>query len=283
MIQQFIYFPTPDGIALGGVASTASRYGVYNGGTWTESSFDEFISQGGTIDPSTGAVLTDPGNVTLETLDVPYLKPEELTSFEIGFNSIISKTLLIDLNYYHTTYTNFLGGVNGYSKEATTHRGEQIDAGTRWLLYANSPSKIKSDGVSLGATYNLPNNFVLTGNYTYTTFSGEQPEGFLTMFNTPKNRYNLGFSNNKLTEYLGFNVNFSYQDAFIWESDYGTATMPSYSLIDAQVNYKFSAFKTIVKIGATNIGGSDYRTNFGSAFIGQTYYVSIVFDELLRN
>lgn len=283
MIQQFMFFPTPTGIALGGVSSNASRYGVYNGGTWTESSFDEFISQGGTIDPSTGAIFSNPGNVELETLDAPYLKPEELTSFEIGYNSIISKTLLIDLNYYHTTYTNFLGGVNGYSKEATAHRGEQIDAGTRWLLYANSPSKIKSDGLSLGATYNLPNNFVLTGNYTYTTFSGEQPEGFLTMFNTPKNRYNLGFSNNKLTENLGFNVNFSYQDAFIWESDYGTATMPSYSLIDTQVNYKLSAFKTIVKIGATNIGGSDYRTNFGSTFIGQTYYVSLVFDDLLRN
>ena len=58
--------------------------------------------------------------------------------------------------------------------------------------------------------------------------------------------------------------------------------MPSYSLIDAQVNYKLSAFKTIVKIGATNIGGGDYRTNFGSTFIGQTYYVSLVFDDLLR-
>ena len=282
MIQQFIYFPTPDGIALGGTPSNASRYGVYNGGAWTESSYIDFITQGGTIDKNTGEVLTNPGNVTLETLNVPYLKPEELTSFEIGYNSIISKTLLIDLNYYHTTYTNFLGNLGVANKEATSHRGNQIDAGSLWSLYANSPSKLKSDGLSLGVTYNLPNNFVLIGNYTYTTFSGEQPEGFLTMFNTPKNRYNLGFSNRTLTKNLGFNINFSYQDAFLWESDYGTATMPSYSLIDAQVNYKLSAFKTIVKIGGTNIGGGDYRTNFGSSFIGQTYYVSLVFDDLLK-
>ena len=81
---------------------------------------------------------------------------------------------------------------------------------------------------------------------------------------------------------LGFNFNFSYQDEFIWESLYGTGTMSSYSLIDAQVNYRLTSLKTMVKIGATNLGGSDYRTSFGSSYIGQTYFVSLVFDELLN-
>ena len=58
--------------------------------------------------------------------------------------------------------------------------------------------------------------------------------------------------------------------------------MPSYGVIDAQVNYKVSSIKTIVKLGATNVGGPDYRTNFGSSFIGQTYYVSLIFDEIMN-
>jgi outer membrane receptor protein involved in Fe transport len=282
-IQQFIYFPVPGAIALGGVPSIASRYGVYDGGSYTISSYTDFASQGGTLDPTTGAILTNPGNVTLETANVPYLKPEELRSFEIGYNSIIGGVLLVDLNYYHTSYTNFLGDVFVASKTSTTHRGEQIDAGSIWALYTNSPSNLTSDGFGVELTYNLPNNFVVKGNYTYATVSGEQPDGFLVGFNTPRNRINLGFSNRKLTEKLGFNMNFSYQDDFLWESQYGTATMPSYTVFNAQVNYKLPSLKTIVKIGGTNIGGSDYRTNFGSAFIGQTYYVSLVFDELLRN
>ncbi len=282
MVQQFIYFPTPSGILLGGVPSIASRYNVYNGGAWTQASYNDFVTQGGSVDPTTGAILSNPGNVTLETLDVPYVKPEELTSFEIGYNSVIGGNVLIDLNYYHTTYSNFLGGVNAINKVSTTHQGQQVDAGTLWLLNANSPSKITSDGFGLSLTYNLPNNFVLTGNYTYTTLSGDQPAGFLTQFNTPKNRYNLGLANSKVTNNFGFNVNFSYQDAFLWESAFGVGNISSYAVVNAQVNYALPSLKTIVKIGGSNIGGSDYRTNFGSSFIGQVYYVSLVFDELFK-
>jgi iron complex outermembrane recepter protein len=281
-LRQFIYFPTPGGIALGGVPSTAERYGIYNGGSWTLGSYSDFVSQGGTIDATTGAIITNPGNVTLETANLSYLKPEQLTSFEIGYNNIIGSKLLIDMNYYHTTYTNFLGQAQVYNKIATSQRGEQIDAGTLWAPNTNSPSTLKSDGFGLGLTYNLPNNYVVSGNYTYTTFSGELPEGFLTFFNTPRNRINLGFSNRNVIKNLGFNLNFSYQDAFLWESEFGTATMPSYSLFNAQINYKLESLNTIVKIGGTNIGGSDYRTNYGSSFIGQTYYVSLVFDDILK-
>jgi hypothetical protein len=85
-----------------------------------------------------------------------------------------------------------------------------------------------------------------------------------------------------LTKKLGFNLNLSYQDAFLWESAYGTDTMPSYTLFNAQVNYRLPSLKTIVKIGGTNIGGQDYRTNYGSTYIGQTYYVSFIFNDLMK-
>ncbi len=282
MLQQFIFFPAPGGINIGGVPSVGSRYGIYNGGLWTKASYEDFAAQGGTLDPTTGAILSNPGNVTLETENVSYLKPEQLKSFEIGYNILISGKLLIDVNYYHTWYTNFLGQIRAYSKAATDHRGQQIDAGTLWAPNANSPSELTSNGIGIGLTYNLPNNYVLTGNYNYATFSGEQPEGFLAQFNTPKNRFTLGLGNPRLTRRLGFQVNYRYQDSFFWESDYGSATMPSYGLLDAQVNYRIPDLKTMIKLGGTNIGGNDYRTNFGSTFIGQTFYVSLVFDEFMK-
>jgi outer membrane receptor protein involved in Fe transport len=282
MLQQFIFFPAPGGINVGGVPTVGSRYGIYNGGLWTKSSYEDFVGQGGALDPTTGEILTNPGNVTLETEDVSYLEPEQLKSFEIGYNTIISGKLLIDANFYHTWYSNFLGQIRAYSKVATERRGQQINAGTFWAPNANSPSELTSYGIGIGLTYNLPNDFVLTANYNYTTFSGEQPEEFLTQFNTPKNRYVLGIGNPRLTQRLGFQVNYRYQDSFFWESAYGSATIPAYGLLDAQINYRIPAFKTIVKLGGTNIGGNDYRTNFGSTFIGQVYYVSLVFDQLTK-
>ena len=282
MIQQFVFFPTPGGIALGGVETNASRYGIYNGGSWTIESYSDFVSQGGTLDPTTGEIITNPGNVTLETSNLSYVKPEQLESFEIGYNGVIEDRLLIDLNFYHTWYTDFLGQARVVNKVATSHQGQQIDAGTLWAPNVNSSSTLTSDGFGISLTYILPRNFVATGNYTYATFSGELPAGFITGFNTPKNRINLGISNAKLTKHLGFNLTLSYQDEFLWDSLYGTATMPSYTLFNAQASYKLPAINTIIKLGGTNIGGQDYRTSFGSSFVGQTYYLSLIYDSLLN-
>lgn len=171
-LQQFIYFPVPGAIALGGSPSIASRYGVYDGGSYTIGSYIDFATKGGTFNPTTGAIITNPGNIRLQTANVPYLKLEELSSFEIGYNGIIGGNLLVDLNYYHTSYTNFIGQEIVVSKTSTTHRGEQIDAGSIWALNANSPAVLTSDGFGLELTYNLPKNFVAKGNYTYATFSG---------------------------------------------------------------------------------------------------------------
>lgn len=266
---------------LGGVASNASRYGIYNGGAWTQTSYNNFIQNGGVIDPTTGAVTQ--GNASLlQTANVSYVKPEQLWSYEVGYKGVIATKLLIDLNYYYSSYSNFLGEQYVVSKVATQHQGSQINAGSLWYPYTNSPYTLTSQGIGLGLTYNLPKNFVLLGNYNYATFSGQTTPDFQANFNTPQNRYSAGIGNRKLTKNLGFNVNFRYQDSFLWESSYGVATIPSYGVLDAQVSYKVTSMKSVFKLGGTNLGGNDYRTNFGSPFIGQMYYLSITFDEFLK-
>jgi len=278
---QYIYFNNPTGILLGGVPSNASRYGIYNGGAYTQSSYNTFVSQGGVLDPTTGAVTA--GNASLlQTANVSYVKPEQLWSYEVGYKGVIATKLLVDLNYYYSSYNNFLGEQYVVSKAATIHQGTQINAGSLWYPYTNSPYTLTSQGVGLGLTYNLPRNFVLLGNYNYTTFSGQTSSDFQANFNTPQNRYSFGVGNRKLVKNLGFNVNFRYQDSFLWESSYGVATIPSYGVLDAQVTYKVTAMKSVFKLGGTNLGGNDYRTNFGSPFVGQMYYLSITFDEFLK-
>jgi outer membrane receptor protein involved in Fe transport len=282
MLAQLIYFPQVSGISLGGVPSIASRYGVYNGGAWTPESYNDFIKQGGKLDPATGAILLNPGNVTLQTANIPYLKPEQLWSFEIGYKGVIANSLLVDLNYYYTSYTNFVGTQSVHSKVSTVHQCKQVNAGEAWTLSANSPSTLTSYGIGLGLSNYFPKNFNLSGNYNFTTFHGQQDPGFLTSFNTPRNHFGLGLSNSKLAGNFGFNITWRYQEAFVWESLFGKATMPAYGVLNAQVNYKFTALKTMIKLGGTNLGGYDYRTSFGSPFVGQVYYISFIFDELLK-
>ncbi len=280
---QYIFFPSSSGTLLGSVEANAARYGVHNGGAYTYPSYQAFQASGGTIDPNTGATVG--GNASLlQTANVGYVKPEQLQAYEVGYKGVIAKSLLVDLNYYYTSYTGFIGSQIIVSKAATSHQGKQINAGSLFSPYVNSTENVNSQGVGLGLTYNLPRNFVVNGSYNWATYTAnENPSSdFRAGFNTPTNKYSIGVGNRKVAKNLGFNVNFRYQDTFLWQSSYGTWNVPSFGVLDAQVNYKVPSIKTIFKLGGTNIGGSDYRTNLGSPFIGQTYYISVTFDEFLN-
>ncbi|MDZ7934200.1 MAG: hypothetical protein U5M51_04365 [Emticicia sp.] len=120
------------------------------------------------------------------------------------------------------------------------------------------------------------------------------PELLYAGYNTPKNRYNVSFGK-RLTsgDKFGFNINLRHQDQFVWQASFnqptttGTTsftntTVPKITNLDAQVSYKLSAMKSIIKIGGTNIGSKPYIQAFGSAAVGSIYYVAITFDELLN-
>lgn len=278
---QYIYFPSSSGILLGSVKDNAERYGVHNGGAYTQASYNAYRASGGTINATTG-VPTGGNTALLETADIPYVTPEKLKSFEVGYKGLIATKLLIDLNGYYTSYQNFIGSQIIVSKNATTHQGKAVAAGSLFSPYVNSTENVTSYGVGLGLSYSLPRNFVLSGNYSYATFSANESPEFRAGFNTPQNKYNVGISNRKVTKNLGFNVNFRWQEEYLWQSSYGEWNVPAYGVVDAQVSYKLSPIKTMIKIGGTNIGGGDYRTNLGSPFIGQQYYVSLTFDEFLK-
>ncbi|NOT76571.1 MAG: TonB-dependent receptor [Cyclobacteriaceae bacterium] len=278
---QFIFFPSSGGTLLGSTEKNAARYGIHNGGAWTQTSYNAFIASGGTLDPTTGTPVG--GNASLlATANVKYVQPETLQSVELGYKGLIASSVLVDLNGYYTQYSNFIGGQIVASKAATSHQGKQINAGSLFSPYTNSTEDVKSMGVGLGLSYTVYKTYVLNGNYNWSDFTANESAEFNAGFNTPKNRMSVGIGNRKLAKNLGFNVNFRYQDAFQWQSSYGRWTVPAYGVIDAQVNYKVPSIKTMFKIGGTNLGGADYRTNLGSPFVGQQYYISLTFDEFLN-
>ncbi len=92
----------------------------------------------------------------------------------------------------------------------------------------------------------------------------------------------MSISNRELVENFGFMVNYRWQEAFEWQSAFGSGLIPTYGVIDAQINYKIKDWKTIIKVGANNLLGQDYRTNIGAGYVGQLYYVSLTFNEFMN-
>ena len=279
---QYIFFPVGTNTLLGSSEDNAARYGVHKGGAWTRASYEAFRGSGGTLAPDGNPTGGNPN--LLVTDDVDYVKPERLSSYEIGYKGLFSENFIVDLNVYYTSYKDFIGGDDVAAKFQTVHQGTTYAPGTIYSPYRNASEDVTSTGIGVGLTYNFGRGYFATGNYNYATFDSEQSDGstFRAGFNTPENKLNLGVGNRKLTKNLGFNLNFRWQDKFLWQSDFGDWNVPEFGVFDAQVSYKITSIKTIAKIGGSNLFGKDYRTNLGGPFVGQQYYISLTFDEFLK-
>jgi len=102
------------------------------------------------------------------------------------------------------------------------------------------------------------------------------PPGFQTFFSTPKYRSNVTLSNSGFgkNKRYGFSVVYRWMDAFLYEGDFASYTLPAIHTVDAQVSYKLPKTRSIIKIGGNNILNQYYIQGAGNPAIGGLYYVS---------
>jgi len=208
---------------------------------------------------------------------VPYnykeLKPESMRSFEAGYKGYINKKLLIDMYAYFGKYTNFLGRI--VLVQPTNNN-------KLYSVVTNSETEVNTWGAGIGFDYKMAKNYFSFFN-AYTDNLTDVPSGFQSGFSTPKYRFNAGFGNSGLgkKKNIGFNINLRWQDEFYWESGgLADGTVKAYTTLDAQVNYRLSKIKSMIKLGGTNITNKFYQTGFGNPYIGAMYYLSFGYNIL---
>lgn len=283
--NQFIFFPTGQGILVGSTEANAKRYGIHEGGAYTNASYNAFI----------GSVLQGaPNPGLLVERNIGYVQPERLKAYEIGYKGLVTPKFLLDFNVYHSVYNDFITQETVRAKVGTTHRGQalpgvqellqgQATSATAWRPYINAEEEVTSTGVGLGLAYQLPKGYSLYGNYAYSTFNVEDPgPGFEAGFNMPEHKFVVGIGNRKAFKNFGFDVNYRWQDEFEWENSFAFGTIPAYGVLNLQASYTVPKLKTIIKAGGTNAFGNDFRTNAGGPWVGQMYYVSLTFDEFMK-
>ena len=199
---------------------------------------------------------------------------EQNKSFEIGYRSLIGDQLLIDTYYYNSVFTNFSLGANLI----------QGGTGTVFQTTISSDQDVQTQGIVMGLSYALKSGFKLSGNYSWNELSNPEdiPEGFQTEFNTPEHKVNLSISNRKLTDKIGFNFAWRWQDAFLWESTFAVGEVDAYSTLDLQISYALPNLKSRVKIGGSNVLNERYTQAIGNPTVGAVWYASITFDEFFH-
>ena len=218
----------------------------------------------------------NPENLS-ERVSYKEVKPESVTTFEIGYKSLIARKVLIDAYGYFGNYDDFISRRDVIQFPGGTP-GPVFDG---FSVVVNSPEKVKTYGWGASVEWQLPANFVVTANASSDKIR-DVPSGFRAFFATPELRTVLGLANTGFgpQHLLGFNVNWRWQEGFFYENDFAQGDLPAYNVVDASISLKRPKIKSLVKLGATNLLNQYYRTAVGNPSIGGVYYISFAFNVL---
>jgi outer membrane receptor protein involved in Fe transport len=254
---------------------------AYNN-SWTVSSLQAFSASGNPAD--------------LKKSNISFVAPEYVTAYELGYRGVI-EGVSIDINGYYNRYQDFIASKNAAAPlYGNVNLSDGVDLsplggapGTPIALIAlsngdfkgiafdsNSDSDISSYGIGIGLSKKVLNGFDLGFNYSFAKFEeagGSDPD-FEAGFNTPEHKVKFQFGKTDLFENVGFNVNFRWQDSFLWQSSFYDGMVDARSVVDAQINYTIPRIKSTIKLGGANLGGKEYFSAPGVGATGSQYYLS---------
>jgi hypothetical protein len=255
--NQYIDLNTGSVILIGALPEFITYYGL-NTGTYTAESV---TAARAAFNPS----LLQPSTFT-------ELKPESVSSGEIGYKGIIAKKLFVDLYAYYSRYQDFLVSVAVVKASSPTNALNPL-ASTSFSYNQNSPQVVKAQGWGVTMEYRLDRGYILGGNL-FSDKLKDLPAGLISYFNAPDLRANLSVRNDNLWKGIGFNVIAKWQNFNNYEGTFVAGQLPAFTWIDAQVSYRMPKSKSVFRIGGSNILNHYARTGYGSPYVGGLYYAS---------
>ncbi len=257
----------------------------------------------------------DPADLELADLVYEEYRTEKVGTWEVGYKALLlDGALFVDAFYYESVYTD-LGaevditqavqaggtiediqsipaalqgpGADDARNAAFIAGGDPLNdiALQRYGYDVNIQEDVKSRGWGLAAEYEIGSGYVLGGNVSFNELLDLDDlvaQEFNVAFNTPEWRYNVTLGNRKLTDRLGFNFAYRWQDGYLWQSAIGSGVIPDFGVFDAQFTYNLPSLKARLKVGGSNILNERYTTSFANPRIGALYYIQLNFDDILN-
>lgn len=218
----------------------------------------------------------------LQYFNVAPLQPEKVKTLEAGIRTTLFEKLYVDAGYYYSFYDDFIGFNIGIDLPIGFF-GPEFNRLRIYRVAANSVNRVTTQGLAVGFNYYFANYFMAQANYSWNRLNSQIDDPIIPAFNTPEHKYNLGFSGRDLPlnrkNTWGFNVVYKWIQGFIFEgSPQFTGFIPTYDLLDAQINCTFPRINTTFKIGASNVLNNKQFQTYGGPRIGRMAYISALYD-----
>ncbi|KUG06099.1 hypothetical protein ASU33_01660 [Solirubrum puertoriconensis] len=218
------------------------------------------------------------------------LKLERLSTYEGGYRGVFANKLSVDVNYFRSSYNDFIGGrrfignTNGtrptpQELQAAAPQFQNKALPTRVLqVWTNADQEVRTQGAAVGLSYNVAKPLSLTANYSLNVLDRSNiadPE-FQTYFNTPKHKYNVGA--NGTTGQFSYSLNYRWAQGHLYETPFAIGELSDYSALDAYVGYALPKLASTLQVGASNILDSNNVQIYGGPQIGRLAYVGLLVD-----
>ncbi len=212
------------------------------------------------------------------------VRPENVKTGEIGVRTTVGKKCFIDAGYYYSAYKNFIGYNIAISADTS---GDKILKNIQAYRFAtNSLSTVTTQGLAIGIDYYQSEKFSYNANYSWNKLiKTDANDPIIPAFNTPEHKFNVGLTGRKLKikqkndNEFGFRINYKWVQGFTFDgSPQFSGNIPSYGLLDMQVNYSIAKQNTVIKVGASNVLKNLHYEVYGGPLIGRLGYISLLYN-----
>ncbi|MCZ6693175.1 MAG: TonB-dependent receptor plug domain-containing protein [Bacteroidetes bacterium] len=298
--EQFIFQDLGNARAVGGLAEIIEFLDLAGNAYFVQSvdGFNEAVKDLINPEPQSEQIPYQQDQAELQSMDIlsegllgqndlrPIL-PEQVSTFELGYRSLLSdKKLVIDATYYYNSYQNFIGVIRVVKPKTSPATdpflaARQINNSTEsdvFFITSNARETVVSQGFSFSVDFTSTGGFLLGVNGAWANLTSDPQDPIVPGFNTPGFKTNYTLGHNNMAKNLGFKFTLRIRRAFQWESNFGDGEVDNYINLDAQLNLRLPKIHSMIKAGLSNLGNDYYVTTFGGPGIGAIPYIQITYD-----
>jgi len=272
--DQYLYYNTGRAILLGNIEG-----------------YDSLITIASAIEFSSSRDQDD-----LSYFNVQPIRTEKVKTIEFGYRNLINNNLYVDASYYYSFYKDFIGYNIGIDSEITLLNTFNWPTFQVYRIATNATDIVTTQGASVGLNYYTKKFLTFRANYSWNKLDKRgSDDPIIPAFNTPEHKFNVGIGGTDINgkfklskkegakeftfKNIGFDINFKWIQSFLYEgSPQFTGVIPTYYLLDAQINKYIPKFKSTFKLGASNILNNKQFQVYGGPRVGRMIYFLIRVD-----
>lgn len=215
------------------------------------------------------------------------IKPERVTSFEIGYRSLVENKRVFEVLYYRNYYKDFIGNTRvikprtspSLNLELATLQANSPATSDLFFITDNSDGLIITQGLELmyDVTSDQGTNFAI--NMTFADISQDSDDPLTPNFNTPPFKLNFTLGHKKLGKHVAAQLSWRFRSTYKWESPLADGTISDYHTLDFQLTYKLPSLNSSFRIGGNNVLNREQFNIFGGPEVSSYYYLSFTFDQ----